>query len=320
MRVLVAGASGAIGRELLVELRRAGHEVIGVARSQAGGELVRQLGARPVVADVLDRAGLLRALDGLTADAVVHEATALRIAPTHYRGRGITQTNRLRTTGTAHLLDAARLLGAARFVVQSMIFGYGFGDHGERWVTEDSPFGQRRGAKSDEATAALGEAERQVLHADGADRRDGIAGVALRYGFVYGPGPASERLVTMLRRRLFPLPPGGGGHLGWLFVRDAATATVAAIERGRPGHAYNVVDDQPATWAEVMDALAAAVGARPPRRVPVPLIRLTAPFFAEQMIDTSMRVCNAKATAELGWRPTMPSYREGVRAVPARSG
>jgi nucleoside-diphosphate-sugar epimerase len=119
----------------------------------------------------------------------------------------------------------------------------------------------------------------------------------------------------MLRRRLFPLPPGGGGHLGWLFVRDAATATVAAIERGRPGQVYNVVDDQPATWAEVMDALAAAVGARAPRRVPVPLIRLVAPFFAEQMIDTSMRVSNAKAKTELGWRPTMPSYREGVRAT-----
>jgi nucleoside-diphosphate-sugar epimerase len=324
MRVLVAGASGAIGRELVAELHRAGHEVIGVTRSQAGGDLVRQLGGRPVVADVLDRAGLPRALDGLTADAVVHEATALRVAPTHYRGRGITQTNRLRTTGTACLLDAARLLGATRFVVQSMIFGYGFVDHGERWVTEDAPFGERRGAKSDEASAALGEAERQVLHADGADRPggadrpdgvEGIDGVALRYGFVYGPGPASEHLVTMLRRRLFPLPPGGGGHLGWLFVRDAATATVAAIERGRPGQVYNVVDDQPATWAEVMDALAAAVGARAPRRVPVPLIRLVAPFFAEQMIDTSMRVSNAKAKTELGWRPTMPSYREGVRAT-----
>jgi nucleoside-diphosphate-sugar epimerase len=305
MRVLVAGASGAIGRAVVAELVRGGHDVVGLARGQAGADVVTSLGAQPVVADVLDRDGLLRALDGTTADAVVHEATALKKAPTHYRGSGITATNRLRTTGTAHLLEAARLVGATRFVVQSMVFGYGFVDHGPDLITEDRPFGRARGAKSDAATAAFASAEAQALAA---------GGTALRYGFVYGPGPASDRIVSLLRRRAFPVPRGGGGSLGWLFVDDAATATRAAVERGRAGQAYNVVDDEPARWGEVFDAMADAAGAHRPPRVPGGLIRLIAPFLADQMIGTSMRVSNAKAGDELGWRPSVPTFRHGMEA------
>ncbi|MEV8437423.1 NAD(P)-dependent oxidoreductase [Actinosynnema sp. NPDC051121] len=306
MRVLVAGANGAIGRAVVAELVRGGHEAVGLVRGPAGAEVVRGLGARAVVGDVLDRDGLLRALDGLTADAVVHEATALKKAPTRYGGGGITATNRLRTTGTAHLLDAARLLGARRFVVQSMVFGYGFVDHGPDPVTEERPFGVPRGAKSDAATAAFAAAEAQALAA---------GGIALRYGFVYGPGPASDRIVALLRRRAFPVPRGGGGTMGWLYVDDAATATRAAVERGRAGETYNVVDDEPARWGEVFDAMADAVGAHRPPRVPVALLRLPAPFLADQMAGTSMRVSNAKARDELGWRPSAPTFRHGVDAM-----
>jgi nucleoside-diphosphate-sugar epimerase len=309
VKVILAGASGAIGRAVVAELRRRGHEVIGVARSAGGAEIIRGLGAQPVVADVLDRDGLLRALDGLAADTVIHEATALKHAPTHYRGRGITATNRLRTTGTGHLLEAARLVGAERFVTQSMIFGYGFVDHGEAPITEDAPFGQPRGSRADPATAALGSAEQQASSAQG------IEGVALRYGFLYGPGPASARIVRMLRARVFPIPRGGGGTFGWVYVDDAAAATVAALERGRAGQAYNIVDDQPATWGEVFDAMAQALGAPRPIRMPGRLIRLAAPFLAAQMIDTSMRVSNAKARTELGWQPSMLSYLQGVTTM-----
>lgn len=312
MRVIVAGASGAIGRELVVELQRRGHEVVGVMRSRAGAEIVRELGTRPVVADVLDRDGLLSALDGVTADAVVHEATALRTAPTHYRGRGITRTNQLRTTGTSHLLEAARLVGATRFVVQSMIFGYGFTNHGVELINEDAPFGRESGARSDTATAAFASAERQVLTAEG------IEGVALRYGLVYGPGPASAQVVKLLRLRAFPIPRGGGGVFGWVYLNDAVTATAAAVQRGRAGQAYNIVDDQPATWGQMADAMACALGVRRPLRVPCRLVRLAAPFLADQMIKTSMRVCNAKAKAELDWQPAMPSYRHGVPALAKR--
>lgn len=312
MRIVLAGASGAIGLKLVDALRKRGHDVIGLTRSADGGQVVQRLGAQPIVVDVLDRDALLTALDGVTADAVVHEVTALKRAPTHYRGRGITVTNELRTAGTRHLLEAAKLVGAKRFVTQSMIFGYGFVDHGSAPITEDAPFGQPRGRKSDSATAAFGSTEQQAF------TTEGIEGVALRYGFLYGPGPASARIVKMLKTRTFPIPPSDGGTFGWIYVDDAASATVAAIESGRPGNAYNIVDDQPATWGEVFDAMAHAHGAPRPVRIPGRLLRLAAPFLADQMITTSMRVSNDKAKAELTWHPSMPSYREGVTAMAAR--
>lgn len=309
MKIVVAGAGGAIGRVLIARLLQRGHQVVGVTRSASSAELVRQLGAQPIVADVNDRDGLLRALDGERADAMIHEATALRHAPTHYRGRGITATNRLRTTGTGNLLEAANVLGATRFVTQSIIFGYGFVDHGDAMITEEAPFGDLRGLKSDPATAAISATEQQAFSAEN------IEGIALRYGFLYGPGPASDRIVRMLRSRAFPLPSGGSGTFGWIHVDDAAAATVAAVERGRAGQAYNIVDDHPATWHEMFDAMATAVGAPRPIRVPAKVLRLATPFFADQMINTSMRVSNAKAKTELGWQPSMPSYLEGVTAL-----
>jgi nucleoside-diphosphate-sugar epimerase len=99
-------------------------------------------------------------------------------------------------------------------------------------------------------------------------------------------------------------------------------ATVATLEHGRPGQAYNVVDDLPATWQEVYTAMAEAFGAPPPRRLPRWLFRLAAPYVASFAVDTSMRVSNAKARAELGWQPAFPTYRDGIRAmkeVPWRS-
>ncbi|MFH5227898.1 NAD-dependent epimerase/dehydratase family protein [Antrihabitans spumae] len=309
MKVIVAGASGTIGTPLVAALKHSGHDVLGISRTEGGAEAVRGLGADAVVADVLDRDALLRVLDGTSADAVIHEATALKHPPTHYRGRGITDTNKLRTSGTGNLVEAARLAGAKKFVTQSMIFGYGFVDHGTTTITEDAPFGEPRGTKSDPATAAFRSAEEQAFSAPGID------GVAVRYGFVYGPGPASGKIMKMLRTRMFPIPRGEGGTFGWIYVDDAAAATVAALEHGRGGAAYNIVDDEPATWGDVFDAMASAIGAPRPLRLPQFMLRMSTPFFAEQMIDTSMRVSNAKAKADLGWTPSKPTFREGVAAL-----
>ncbi|MFD4369940.1 NAD-dependent epimerase/dehydratase family protein [Rhodococcus sp. NPDC058521] len=309
MKAIVAGASGAIGTPLVAALTRSGHEVIGISRSKGGAARVEEQGAKAIIADVLDRDSLLRAFDGASADAVIHEATALKNAPTHYRGRGITTTNKLRTSGTGNLIDVVRLVGAKRFVMQSMIFGYGFADHGTTSITEDAPFGVPKGGKSDPAMEAFLSAEQQACSATD------IAGVALRYGFLYGPGPASARIAKMLRTKLFPIPRGEGGTLGWLHVDDAVSATVAALEHGKAGHSYNIVDDEPATWGDVFDAMAAATGAPRPPRLPQFMLRLSTPFFAEQMIDTSMRVSNAKAKSGLGWIPSKPTFRQGVASM-----
>jgi nucleoside-diphosphate-sugar epimerase len=240
----------------------------------------------------------------LTADAVIHELTALRKAPT--RHSGMVLTDRLRIEGTTNLLAAAESLGAPRFLTQSIILGYGYRDHGNHVLTEAEPFGRPAGQPGDPHVVAMASTEQQAFGAP--------IGIALRYGLLYG-GDA-EQMRPLLARR--GLPISKGGLLGWIHHDDAAAATVAALENGRAGNAYNIVDDEPATWAQVYTAMAAAFDAPPPRRLPRWLFRLAAPYVASFAVDTSMRVSNAKARLELDWKPAFRSYREGIEAAPAR--
>lgn len=304
MKVLIAGATGAIGTPLAARLVAAGHEVAGLTRTESGAARLAAAGVEPVVADALDRSALLAALDGRTADAVVHELTALTKPPT--RHRDMAQTNRLRTDGTRNLLDAARAVGARRFVTQSIVVGYGYTDHGSRTLTEDDPFGGPQQGPCAPHVAAMAENERLAFTADG------IEGVALRYGLFYG-GDMST-IVGMLRKRRLPVPAGVDRPLGWIHLDDAAAATAAAVTQGAPG-AYNVVDDEPCSWARMIQETAEAFGTPAPRALPGWVLRLAAPYAASLVLDTAMRVSNAKAKQALGWQPAYPTYREGVRAL-----
>ena len=302
MKVLLAGATGALGILLMRALIANGHEVIGLGRTPGKRDELLELGARPLIADVMDRAALLNAVDGLGADAVLHEMTALKKIPT--RHRDMAATDALREVGTANLLAAARLMGARRFVTQSFFMGYGYGDWGDKVLTEDDPFAPP-GRDKFEQDLAMRSTERQTFTADG------IEGIALRYGSLYGPGGATEPIIEMLRRRRLPVPRGGGGITSLIYVEDAAAATVAALERGRSGEAYNVADDEPVRWGEFFGALAKGFGAPPPREV---LPRWVFRFmpYARAMMLGDHRISNAKAKRELGWTPSVPTYREGV--------
>jgi len=301
MKVLLAGASGAIGIPLARQLIAHDHQVLGLTRGHAGAGRLAALGARPVVADALDRDSLLRAVDGLAADAVIHELTALKKPPRKHSGMAL--TDRLRTEGTTNLLAAAEVLGAKRFLTQSLILGYGYRDHGARVLTEQAPFGRPAGDRCDPHVAAMRSTEQQAFTAP--------EGIALRYGLLYG-GDAEQMRALLAKRGL---PVATGGVLGWIHHQDAVAATVAALEHGRAGQAYNLVDDLPATWQEVFTAMAEAFGAPPPRKLPTWLFRLVAPYVASFAIETSMRVSNAKAQTELGWRPMFPTYHEGIQAL-----
>ncbi|MEU5525518.1 NAD(P)-dependent oxidoreductase [Micromonospora chersina] len=303
MRVLLAGASGAIGTPLTRQLLAAGHQVVGISRSRSNAERLRDAGAEAVVADVLDRENLLAAVRDVRADAVVHELTALG---TTKMGEALQGTNALRTTGTANLLAAARAVGAHRFVTQSIVLGYGYRDHGPRVITEDDPFAEPVGGKLGEAVAAMGSTEKQVFSADE------VEGVALRYGFFYGHDRMTNMMVNLVRKRRLPVP-SSGGYANFIYLEDAAAATVAALEKGRAGQAYNIVDDEPVRWGDYLDALAAAFGARRPWRVPSWMLRPIP--YAHAMMTTSMRVSNAKAKRELGWAPAVPTYREGIPLI-----
>ena len=306
MNVLLAGASGAIGIPLTRHLIAAGHGVVGLSRTPTNHDTLRALGAETVVVDAIDRDALLRAVDGLRADAVIHQLTALKNASPRLRTDD--PTGALRVRGTSNLLEAAGLVGARRFILQSLVFGYGYGDHGTRELTEQYPFGHAQGGYADAVIAALESAERQAFVAKN------IESIALRYGIFYGPNTFSDLFVNMMRRRLLPIPRGGGGKASWVHVEDAAAATVAALERGRPGQAYNVVDDEPVNWKDFTWALADAFDTPKPWELPTQVLRLAAPYLAVMMTST-LRVSNARARRELEWTPSMPTYRAGVRRM-----
>ncbi len=304
MRVLLAGASGAIGTPLTRQLLAAGHEVVGISRSQANSERLRTAGAEAVVADVMDRESLLAAVRDVRADAVMHQLTALGTTKMREAMRG---TNNLRTTGTAHLLAAARAVGAHRFLTQSIVFGYGYRDHGPHVITEDDPFGEPASGPFAGVMAAIRSTEEQVFSADE------MEGIALRYGGFYGSDSFTRMIINLVRKRRLPVPSSGGGFADFIYLEDAAAATVAALEKGHSGQAYNIVDDEPVRWRDYLDTLATELGARRPWRVPTWMLR-PIPYL-HTLMTTSMRVSNAKARRELGWAPAVSTYREGIPLV-----
>lgn len=294
--ILLAGASGVLGRHITRALTETGHKVTGLGRSRENG----------IRADLLDRDALLRAVDGHHFDTVVHAATALRKPPV--RDRGMYATDALRAQGTVHLVEAARAVGARRLVVESMAFGYGYGDHGDRPLTEDDPFGPRGTTPPLERhLAAMRTKEQLALEAE-----EELEGIALRFGLFYGPG-GTDALLPLLRRRRLPLPGDRGRVLPWVELTDAARAVVAAVERGRPGQAYNIADGTPIGFRAHVEAVARAFGL--PKPMTAPLWLLKPMSYAHTVMSSRLRMSCAKAERELGWTPRYVSSREGLAAL-----
>lgn len=306
MRVFVAGASGALGRPLVPQLVAAGHEVTGTTRRPERAEEIRAAGAEAVVCDVFDREALAAAVAAARPEAVVHALTALP-ARMDWKKDPIGPTNRVRTEGTRNLIVAAREAGARRLVAESVAFFYApVGD----WVKdEEAPLFESAPPPFAEAVGALLDLERQVL------RADGLEGLVLRYGWFYGPGthfaPDGSQAEEVRRRRL-PVVGEGQGTFSFVQVEDAASATVAALSRGGPG-VYNVADDEPAPMREWLPVYAEALGAKPPRRVPVWLANLVAGRAVAANASELRGASSAKAKRELGWVPRYPSWRQGFR-------
>src|SRR5947209_13846492 len=310
MRVFIAGATGAIGKQLVPRLVAAGHEVVGMTRSESKRALVRELGAEPVVADALDRNQVAEAVARARPEVIVHQLTAIgSLDPRHF-DRDFALTNHLRTEGTDYLLAAGQAVGVRRFVAQS----YGAWPYlrtGGPVKTEEDPLDPTPAREMRETLAAIRHLEQAVLGAEWTE------GIVLRYGAFYGPGtsmaPGGEQF-EIVRRRKFPLVGDGGGVWSFIHVANAADATVAAIEHGSRG-VYNVVDDEPAPVAEWLPALARELGAKEPMRVPRFIGRLFAGEAGVAMMTNIRGASNAKAKRELAWRPAHPSWRQGFAAA-----
>jgi 2-alkyl-3-oxoalkanoate reductase len=315
MKVFVAGATGAIGRELVPQLVARGHEVVGMTRSASKQDLVRGLGARPVVADALEPDEVARAVASAEPEVIVHQLTALsgkmsiRDARHPERAPMAKMTNRLRTEGTDHLLAAGRAVRARRFVAQS--FGaFRYARTGGPVQTEDDPLDPNPPAPLRPVVEALLHLENAVTTIDWG------VGLALRYGGFYGPGTSLSLapdavMAAPIRKRRFPIVGDGGGVWSHIHVEDAAAATAIAVERGQPG-VYYIVDDEPAPVREWLPVVASALGAKPPRRIPRWLGRLLAGEAATVMMTDVRGASNEKAKRELGWQLRYPSWRQGV--------
>jgi 2-alkyl-3-oxoalkanoate reductase len=308
VRVFLAGATGAIGQPLVRQLRAAGHEVVGTTRSPEKSELLQELGAEPLVLDARDAEALRAAVIEARPEVVINQLTALPDRLNYRRAEEtFGATNELRGRIGPALAGAAAEAGARRLIAQSICFYYA--STGKRVHTEDDPLMQlppeTPGSRGMIAVEAL---ERSTVETPG------LEGVVLRYGFFYGPGTAyasDGSWADDTRRRRLPVVGKGTGVFSFIHTDDAASATVAALDRG--SGIYNVADDDPATMAEWVPAYAQALGAKPPRHIPLWLGRVVAGKQAAIMAERLEGASNENAKRELGWAPRYPSWRQGFR-------
>jgi nucleoside-diphosphate-sugar epimerase len=308
VRVFLAGATGVIGRRLLPRLIEEGHEVTAMTRSPERAAALRDAGASAVVCDALDAEAVRAAVVGARPEVVVNHLTDL---PQEFNPRKLKRAyaanDRIRAVGAPNLAEAAREAGARRMVAQSIAFVYA--PEGGPVKDEGAPLQRDAPPPFDNAADAVVALEQATTGTGG------IEGIALRFGFWYGPGTTyapGKYTAEQVRKRRLPVIGSGEGMFSFSHVDDVAAATIAAFDRGSPG-VYNVVDDEPAPMREWLPVYAEALGAKPPRRAPQWLVRLAAGKFVASMATEMRGASNAKARRELAWEPRYPSWRQGFR-------
>jgi nucleoside-diphosphate-sugar epimerase len=297
MKILVAGGTGAIGRPLVAELLAKGHALVALIRSPEKAEALIEQGIEPAVADVFDGDAVKTVIGRAQPEIVIELLTALPRTYTRQSLAAAADFNtRIRLEGGANVLAAAQVAGVRRYLRQSIGFraapGLGLAD-------EDTPL-------AFEASPAVAADARIVTNLENRllEARN-IEGIALRYGFFYGPGtwfhPDGD-VARQVRQRQFPIVGDGQGVWSWLHIADAASATVAAAERGNPG-VYLIANDQPLAVREWLPAFARWLNAPPPPQVSVEDALRTsgadAVYYGTQMRGVS----NAKAKRELRFQP-----------------
>jgi nucleoside-diphosphate-sugar epimerase len=298
MKIFVAGGTGAIGRPLIAQLLARGHTVAALTRSPEKAQALVNQGIEPAIADVFDAEAVKAVVNRAQPEVVIEQLTAL---PRAYTRESLTAAtpinNRLRLEGGANVLAAASAAGVRRYLRQSIAFwavpGFGLADEKTPLAFDASP------AVAADARVVT-ELERRLLGTRN------IEGIALRYGFFYGPGtwfnPDGD-VAEQVRQQQFPVIGNGEGVASWLHIEDAATATIAAAERGDPG-IYLIADDQPLPRREWLPAFARWLNAPPPPRVSVEDVLKTDGGADGVYYGTQMRgVSNAKAKRELNFQP-----------------
>jgi 2-alkyl-3-oxoalkanoate reductase len=311
MRVFVAGATGAVGRPLVLALVAAGHSVVGLTRTAAKADQIRRMGAEPAIADGLDADAIRAIVTAARPDVVIHEMTDLAgTNDLRHFERTFANSNRLRTKGTDILLGAAREAGVKRFIAQSYC-GWPYARTGDPIKTEADELDPDPPNQLRSTLEAIEHVEQSVTASATMD------GIVLRYGTFYGPdtGMLDHATIEQIRHRRVPLIGDGGGWWSFIHVDDAAAATVQAIEHGKAGNIYNIVDDDPAEVSDWLPALAAMLDAKPPFHLPAWIARLVAGDHMVAMMTQVRAGSNEKAKHDLGWQPAYPSWRDGFALI-----
>lgn len=308
MKILIAGGTGVVGRRLVPLLIARGHKVAALTRSAAKACAVYCLGAEPVIADALEPSRVMKAIQRVEPDVVIHQLTAIshQLDISRY-DQEFAQTNRLRKEGTDNLLAGARAAGVRRFIAQSYA-GWPYAREGSLVKTEEDRLDPNPAPAFRRTLDAIRYLEAMVTG------EKTMEGVILRYGFFYGPGTSLGKdgsLIDDIRQRRIPVIGGGNGIWSFIHIDDVAQITLAAVEQGAPG-IYNIVDDDPAPVSQWLPALAAILGAPPPHHVSTCVARLLSGDAV--ILMTEVRgASNAKAKKTFGDMLIWPSWREGFK-------
>lgn len=312
MKFFIAGGTGVIGRPLVEQLLAKGHSVVVLSRSEEQAQALAERGIEPAVADVFDQDAVNAALSRARPEVVIEMLTAL---PRSYTAEAMSAAGplntRIRLEGGANVLAAARAAGVRRYLRQSIAFwaipGSGLADEETPLAFDASP------AVSADARV-VNELEQSLLG------KPDIEGIAMRFGFFYGPGtwfnPDGD-VARQIRQQEFPIVGNGEGIWSWLHIEDAAMATVAAAERGNPG-IYLIANDEPVAVREWLPAFARWLNAPPPPHISVDeALRdsgADAVYYGTQMRGVS----NAKAKRELNFQPRRLEWMVESTAARAR--
>jgi nucleoside-diphosphate-sugar epimerase len=297
MKIFVAGGTGAIGRPLIAKLSSKGHDVVALTRSPEKAQVLVEQGVEPVIADVFDIDAVKTVVSRAQPEVVIEQLTALpRTYTRESMNAAAALNNRIRLEGGANVLAAAQAAGVRRYLRQSVAF---YAIPGSGLADEDTPL-----AFSASPALAAGAREITELEHRLADNPS-IEGIALRYGFFYGPGtwfhPDGD-VARQVRQQQFPIVGNGEGVWSWLHIEDAAMATVAAAEQGNPG-IYLIANDRPLAVCEWLPSFVQWVQAPPPPRISVEEA-LKASGADAVYYGTQMRgVSNAKAKRKLNFQP-----------------
>jgi nucleoside-diphosphate-sugar epimerase len=299
MRIFLTGATGVIGRRLIPQLVKGGHQVSAVARSPQKTTLLERLGARPLAVELFDRTSIAQGLAG--HDTVINLATHIPHSSARILLPGAWRENdRIRRISSGLQVDAALTTGVRRFIQESFAPVYAAQD--DAWITEESPLEPVR-------------YNRTVIDAEKAAERfarSGEAGIILRFAGFYGPDATQfEDLLQSVRRGMLPLPGDPEAFFSFVSHDDAAAAVAAAL--GLPSGTYNVADDEPVTRRVVGETVAALLGVKPPHPLPRWVGRLLGSLG--ELMARSQRISNRKLRESSDWRPRYRSIREGFRAT-----